>query len=338
MFILSDNQLFSSIQYFFISDSIVSVQGHKVAVIDKRIHKRVLEKKKRLDNYRPLPASLVKKLKEQLCINYTYNSNAIEGNTLTLHETKLVIQEGITIGGKSLTEVLEAKNHPEAIDFIENLVSAEGEINENTILQLHKLIMAKIIGDAGCYRTTGVIVTGAVFRPPPSAEVKQKMNELLDWLRRNPDEYTPMELAAVFHHRFVWIHPFVEGNGRTARLLMNAILMKNGYPFIAIVSTHDRPKYLKSLVEADMGDNSHFVNFIARCVEKSLDVYLDALEEPEILTLAKASKMVPYSQEYLSLLARNGALGAHKRGRNWTVTKTELDRYMISVGKHAQKT
>lgn len=309
-----------------------------MALIDQRIHKRVLEKKKRLDNFRPLPASLVKKLKEQLCINYTYNSNALEGNTLTLQETKLVIQEGITIGGKSLTEVLEAKNHPEAIDFIENLVSAEGEINENTILQLHKLIMTKIIDDAGCYRTPGVIVTGAVFRPPPSAEVKPRMNELLYWLRRNPDEYTPMELAAVFHHRFVWIHPFVEGNGRTARLLMNALLMKNGYPFIAIVSKHDRPKYLKSLVEADMGGNSHFVNFIARCVEKSLDVYLNALEEPEILTLAKASKMVPYSQEYLSLLARNGALGAYKQGRNWVVTKKELDRYMISVGKHLQKT
>jgi Fic family protein len=298
----------------------------------------VVEKKKRLDSFRPLPASLVKKLKEQLCINYTYNSNAIEGNTLTLHETQLVIQEGITIGGKSVTEVLEARNHPEAIDFIEDLVSAEGEIDENTVLHLHKLMMSKIIDDAGCYRTTGVIVAGAFFRPPPSSEVKPRMNELLDWLRRNPDEYTPIELAAVFHHRFVWIHPFVEGNGRAARLLMNAILMKNGYPFIAIVSTRDRPKYLKALVEADMGNNSHFVNFIARCVEKSLDIYLDALEEPETLTLANASKLVPYSQEYLSLLARKGTLGAYKEGRNWVVTKNDLDRYVNSVGKTIRKT
>jgi len=308
-----------------------------VTLIDERIHNRVLDKKKRMDDFRPLPPSLVKKLKEQLYVSYTYNSNAIEGNTLTLHETKLIIQEGITIGGKSITEVLEAKNHPEAINFIEGLVATDGEINEDDVLHLHKLIMSKIIDDAGCYRTTGVIITGAVFRPPPSSEVRPRMNELLDWLRRNPDEYTPIEIASVFHHRFVWIHPFIEGNGRTARLLMNAILMKNGYPFIAIVSKHDRPKYLKALIEADLGNEAHFVNFIARCVEKSLDIYLDALEEPILLTLAEASKMTPYSQEYLSLLARKGALGAYKQGRNWVVTKKELDRYLMSVGKPMSK-
>ena len=176
-----------------------------MTLIDDRIHNRVLDKKKRIDDFRPLPPSLVKRLKEQLCVNYTYNSNAIEGNTLTLHETKLIIQEGITIGGKSITEVLEAKNHPEAINFIEDLVATDVEINEDDVLHLHKLIMSKIIDDAGCYRTTGVIITGAVFRPPPSSEVRPRMNELLDWLRRNPDEYTPIEIASVFHHRFVWI-------------------------------------------------------------------------------------------------------------------------------------
>lgn len=309
-----------------------------MTLINKRIHKRVLQKKKRLDSLRPLPPTLVKKLKEQLCINYTYNSNAIEGNTLTLNETRLVIQEGITIGGKSVTEILEAKNHPEAIDFIEGLVESKGEINEDVVLNLHKLIMSNIVGDAGCYRTTGVIITGAVFRPPPSSEVRPRMNELLDWLRRNPDEYSPIELAAVFHHRFVQIHPFIEGNGRTARLLMNAILMKKGYPFISIVSKQDRPKYIRSLVEADLRNDPPFVNFIARCVERSLDMYLDTLEEPQIFTLAEASKITPYSQEYLSLLARKGALGAYKQGRNWVVTKNELDRYLLSVNKPISNT
>ena len=309
-----------------------------MTLINKRIHKRVLQKKKRLDSLRPLPPTLVKKLKEQLCIDYTYNSNAIEGNTLTLNETRLVIQEGITIGGKSVTEILEAKNHPKAIDFIEGLVKSKGEINEDVVLNLHKLIMSNIVGDAGCYRTTGVIITGAVFRPPPSSEVRPRMNELLDWLRRNPDEYSPIELAAVFHHRFVQIHPFIEGNGRTARLLMNAILMKKGYPFISIVSKQDRPKYMRSLVEADLRNDPPFVNFIARCVERSLDMYLDTLEEPQIFTLAEASKITPYSQEYLSLLARKGALGAYKQGRNWVVTKNELDRYLLSVNKPISNT
>lgn len=293
----------------------------------------MIDKKKKLDNLRPLPHALVKRLKEQMAIEYTYNSNAIEGNTLTLRETRLVIEEGITIGGKSVKETMEAKNHPEAIEFIESLVVAKSEISEEAVLNAHRLIMLGIAEDAGHYRTVGVKITGASFMPPPSSEVQPRMNELLRWLKENPDEYTPIELAAVFHHRLVQIHPFTEGNGRTARLLMNCVLMKNGYPFIAIVPKRDRPKYLKTLMEADLGKSSAFVNFIARCVERALDMYLNALEEPKILTLAEASRITQYSQEYLSLLARRGALGAYKQGRNWVITKRDLDRYLKSVAK-----
>lgn len=302
-----------------------------MVLLNKKIHQRVLEKKRKLDTLRPLPSSLVARLKKQMMIEYTYNSNAIEGNTLTLRETQLIIEEGMTVGGKSITETLEAKNHPEAIKFVERLVDAKSELTEEVILQLHKLIMSNITEDAGHYRTTGVKITGATFMPPPSSQVKPRIDELLKWLRKNPDELTPIELAAVFHHRFIQIHPFSEGNGRTARLLMNALLMKAGYPFIATVPKLDRPKYLKTLGEADSGNTSSFVNFIARCAEKALDMYLDALEEPEILTLAEASKTTPYSQEYLSLLARKGLLGAYKQGRNWVVSRRELDRYLMSV-------
>ena len=304
-----------------------------MALINKRIHQRVLDKKRKLEGLRPLPSSLVARLKKQMMIEYTYNSNAIEGNTLTLRETQLVIEEGITVGGKSITETLEAKNHPEAIEFIERLVDAKSELSEDVILQLHRLIMSNITEDAGHYRTMGVRITGATFMPPPSSEAKPRIDELLKWLRENPDELTPIELATVFHHRFVQIHPFSQGNGRTARLLMNALLMKDGYPFIAIVPKLDRPKYLKTLMEADLGNTSSFVNFIARCVERALDTYLDALEEPKILTLAEASQITPYSQEYLSLIARKGLLGAYKQGRKWVVSRRELDRYLASVRK-----
>lgn len=300
-------------------------------LINEKIHQRVLDKKKRLNKLRPLPPTLVTRLKEQMTIEYAYNSNAIEGNTLTLQETKLVIEEGITINGKSISETLEAKNHPEAIKYIENLVTGRSEIDEESVLHTHKLIMSNIAEDAGHYRITQVKITGASFMPPPSLEVRPRINELLKWLKENPDEYTPIELAAVFHHRFVQIHPFTEGNGRTARLLMNAILMKTGYPFIAIMPKRDRPKYLKALLEADLGSASTFVNFVARCVERALDTYLEAIEEPEILTLTEASKITPYSQEYLSFLARKGALGAFKQGRNWVITKRDLDRYLKSV-------
>jgi len=308
-----------------------------MALINRRIHQRVLNKKKRLDSFRPLSPTLVTRLKKQMAVEFTYHSNAIEGNTLTLHETRLVIEDGITIGGKSISEILEAKNHPEAMEFIESLVSARSEINDAIVLHIHKLIMSKIAEDAGHYRTTRVRITGASFLPPPSLEVRSKMNELLNWLKENPDEYTPIELAAVFHHRFVQIHPFTEGNGRTARLLMNVILMKAGYPFIVIVLKRDRLKYLRTLMEADLGNASAFMNFVARCVERTLDMYLDALEEPEILTLAEASKITPYSQEYLSLLARKGALGAYKQGRIWVITKRDLDRYLKSVAIRKKK-
>jgi Fic family protein len=312
------------------------LEDKSVTLLKDNIHQRLLEKKKRLDKYRPLPPTLVARLKEQMTIEYTYNSNAIEGNTLTLRETKLVLEEGITVSGKSLSETLEAKNHPAAMAFIENLVAAKTEIDEGVVLQLHKLILSGVAEDAGRYRTGRVRIAGATFMPPPSSEVASKMSELLTWLKENLDEFTPVELAAVFHHRFVQIHPFTEGNGRMARLLLNAILLKFGYPFIVIVSMHDRSKYLKTLMEADLGDASAFVNFVGRCVERTLDLYLEAIEEPEILTLAEASKLTPYSQEYLSLLARKGVLGAFKQGRNWVVTKSDLEGYLRSAKRRAK--
>jgi len=302
-------------------------------LLDSRLHNRIVEKKKKLDQLRPLPKNLVKRLKEHITVQFTYDSNAIEGNTLSLHETRLVINEGITIGGKSLTEILEAKNQPNAINFIERLVTSKEEIDEEKILQTNKLILENIREDAGKYRTTSVMIGGAIFTPPPSSEIKSKMLDLIEWITKNPDEYTPVELAATFHHRFVYIHPFIEGNGRTARLLMNAILMKNGYPFITIIPNQDRSKYLQGLMDADRGNEKKFVNFIGQCAERSLDIYLNAIEEPKEFTLKEASKLTSYSQDYLSLLSRKGKLGAYKKGRNWVITKKELNRYLKSVGK-----
>src|SRR4030067_1753579 len=119
-----------------------------MSLINKKIHQRALEKKRKLDASRPLPSTLVARLKKQMMIEYTYNSNAIEGNTLTLRETELVIEEGLTVSGKSITETLEARNHPEAIKFVEKLVDAKNELTEDVVLQLHKLISAKLTGGA----------------------------------------------------------------------------------------------------------------------------------------------------------------------------------------------
>jgi len=303
-------------------------------ILKPRIYARILSKKKTLDNLRPLPPQLVKKLWEQMQIEFTYNSNAIEGNTLSLRETQLVIQEGITVRGKSLREHLEARNHPDAIDYVEKLAQKGATIKQDDILKVHALLMRGIDDqNAGKYRTGQVRVTGATFMPPSAGKIQSMLSELLQTLSQNPDELRPIELAAFFHHKFVYIHPFLDGNGRTARLLMNVILIRSGYPFTVLLKV-DRPKYLRALGEADNGNLIPFANFVANCVERSLDIYLLAFEkEAEIMTLAEASKLTPYSQEYLSLLARKGNIGAFKLRRNWVVTKKALIEYLKTHSK-----
>jgi len=300
-------------------------------LLNERIHRRIIEKNKRVDSHRPLHPTMLARLRRELMIEYTYDSNAIEGSTLTLRETRLVLEDGVTVSGKSLREHLAARNHPEAIRFVEELVEGGRELDEVAVLQLHELILNGIEDDAGRYRVSGVRIAGATFSPPPSKDVRPLMLELVSWLKENPEELTPIELAAVFHHRLVRIHPFSEGNGRTARLLMNAVLMRYGYPFIVNVTSRERERYLRTLSEADMGNLPAFVNLIAMSVERALDIYLHAVEEPELLSLAEASELVPYSQEYLSLLARKGALGAFKKGRNWYISRENLDKYVQSV-------
>jgi Fic family protein len=291
-------------------------------MLKPKIYTRILAKKKALDNLRPLPIQLVRKLHEQMQIEFTYNSNAIEGNTLSLRETQLVIQEGITVHGKSLKEHLEARNHPDAINYIEKIAQEKTTITQDHILEVHALLMRGIDDqNAGKYRTSQVRITGATFIPPPAQQIPTKIKERPQTISQNQDELTPIELAAFFHHKFVYIHPFIDGNGRTARLLMNIILIRNGYPFTVLLKV-DRPKYLRALSEADHGNLTPFANFTANCVERSLDIYLLAFEkEAEILTLKEASKLSPYTQEYLSLLARKGNIDAFKLQRNWVITK-----------------
>lgn len=298
-------------------------------MLKPKMYARILSKKKALDNLRPIPPQLVKKLWEQMQIEFTYNSNAIEGNTLTLRETQLVIQEGITIRGKSLREHLEARNHPDAVNYVEKLAQKQTTIKQDDILKVHALLMRGIDDqNAGKYRNGQVRVAGATFMPPPPSKIQSMIHELLQTLHQNPEELTPIELAAFFHHKLVYIHPFLDGNGRTARLLMNVILIRNGYPFTVLLKV-DRPKYLRALSEADNGNLIPFANFTANCVERSLDLYLLAFEkEAQILTLAEASKLTPYTQEYLSLLARKGSIGAFKLRRNWVTTKKALEEYV----------
>ncbi|ADL50874.1 Fic family protein [Clostridium cellulovorans] len=238
--------------------------------------KKIDDKKSILDSKRPLKKEVIDNLKKYFDVELTYNSNAIEGNTLTITETKVILEDGITIGkGKTLREHLEVINHKEAIDYIEDIVKQNIDISERTIKDLHYIILKTIDSkSAGQYRNANVLISGSNHRPVEHFLVPEKMNELVQWYNDNKGKLHPIELAAEFHFRYVYIHPFIDGNGRSARLLMNLILMRSGYP-ISVINNEDRDEYMKALeIASTTGDKKDFINIVAKAVDKSLDTYL----------------------------------------------------------------
>jgi Fic family protein len=297
--------------------------------IEKQLE-RILHKKKALDKLRPLPSYALKGIKNSMMLEWTYNSNSIEGNTLTLQETKLVIEEGFTIKGKSLREHFEAVNHQEAIEFVESLVSKKYTLSDRDILKVHELVLQKIEKDfAGRYRTSGVRISGANFVPPNALKVDTLMEELIGWV--NTTELDIIVRAAIFHHRFVWIHPFFDGNGRTVRLVFNLLLMKEGYP-PAIILKNDRKKYYDALNAANNGNYSKLLLLVMQALERSIDIYLSSLnntyDQYQPISDIINEPEVPYGQEYVSLLARQGKIDAFKEGRNWLTTKEAVLDYI----------
>ncbi|MDD5054881.1 MAG: Fic family protein [Candidatus Peribacteraceae bacterium] len=302
-----------------------------MTLLDPRILKRLDEKLEQLNALRPLNSAQVTKLREQLQIEMTYNTNAIEGNSLTLRETYLVLQEGMTIKGKPLKDHLEAKDHKEALRFLFELVSGNADtVSEYLIRQLHQLVVRETDSEfAGTYRTGSVMIGGADHTPPDAVDVPRQMDELIRWLKNNEKALHPVELAALLHHKLVFIHPFFDGNGRTARLTMNVLLMRRGFP-LAIILKNDRKKYYRVLEQADKGNAATLALFIGQAVERSLDLYLrtfSAKEKGKLQTLSDVSKEGPYSPKYLNLLARTGRLSASKRGRVWHTTKEAIEHY-----------
>ncbi len=310
-------------------------------MIEARLFKRILDKKAALDALRPLPVTAVRRLNEQLTIEWIYNSNAIEGSTLSLRETQLILEQGITIGGKSLREHFEVINHQDAIKLVESLADKQEPLTAFYVRQLHALVLAKIDDEnAGQYRNVPVRIVGAAHEPPPAWDIPAQMDDWANWLQAQTGLMDPVTLAALAHHKLVAIHPFIDGNGRTARLIMNLVLLRADYP-PAIITRVNRRQYYRVLAQADSGNPTPLVNFVGRAVERSLTLYIEACTpqtaplpvEDEWLPLREAAELTPYSQEYLSLLARTGKLEAIKRGRNWVTTRQALERYLESVGK-----
>ena len=235
-----------------------------------------------LDSFRPLSANEVFKLKQAFDIEYTYQSNKIEGNTLSKNETHLVVNKGFTVKGKTLAEHLEAVNHQEAIDYIREVAASELHFDKRCLLDIHALILHGINREnAGRYRLEDVLISGSSFVPPSFLHIPDLMNQYFDFYNENKDVMHPVELAAEMHERLVTIHPFIDGNGRTARLVMNLILLRNGYPITILDSENDkRLAYYDSLEWAQTGHDPNkmqFKLFIANNVKHWLFVYLNLL-------------------------------------------------------------
>ena len=232
--------------------------------------------KKKLDSKRPIPKETLKSLKESINLEWTYNSNGIEGNTLTLRETQVVL-EGITVGGKSIKEHLEAINHEQAILFLDELVKEDNPITEWNIKNIHQLILKEIDNEnAGKYRKENVTIKGAAHIPPDYITVPELMEKLiLNYKTWNI--YHPIVKATLLHGELVKIHPFIDGNGRTSRLIMNLDLMNSGYNPI-IIKKEDRLKYYEALDKAHTTyDYTDFVKLVTKLEIEMLKKYLELL-------------------------------------------------------------
>jgi Fic family protein len=255
-----------------------------------------------LDAFRPLPPSVVSELRQRYQVRFTYHSNALEGNTLTQSETELVLTTGITIGGKTLQEHLEVIGHVEAIAYIELLAQQTTRLSEWEIRQIHSLILRKINPEeAGRYRTLDVQAAGTGYIYPPHYALSEQMTDFVIWLNSTDAQALhPILYAIEAHSRFVTIHPFRDGNGRTGRLLMNLLLLRAGYP-IAVITRENRQRYIETLMQGQQSDDwEPLYALIIDAIQTSL------VEVLGVLTTATEvqNKELPLYQVMLEFLQR----------------------------------
>jgi Fic family protein len=301
--------------------------------LQPRLFARLEEKKARLDLHRPLAPAIARRLHEDLRIRLTYHSNAIEGNTLSLRETQVVIEEGITVGGHSLREHLEATNHARAFDELRHFVEAHTPITIETIHRFHALVLHDLDETAGIWRKQRVYIRGSHHLPPPANQVPDYMAQWVRWLAHEGRQYHPVVRAAIAHHGFVAVHPYIDGNGRCARLLLNLQLLQDGYA-PAFLLKEWKLRYLEALHAADAGKYQPIVNLIGQAVEVGLDFYLDAcaaVPNEQYQPLSDLALSSGYDVNYLGLLARSGKLEARKWNRRWYATAAALARYEQEV-------
>lgn len=235
------------------------------------------EKKKKLDSLRPLTAGEVERLREEFLVEFTYNSNAIEGNTLTIQETAMVL-EGITIDKKPLKEHLEVIGHKDAFEYVLHLVHDKVPFSERIIKEIHSLVLMDKPQDKGVYRSVPVRIMGAAYTPPQPYLVPIQMEQLIVKYEEMRTITHIIERIALFHLLFEGVHPFIDGNGRTGRLILNLELMKEGFPAINIKYIDRRRYYDCFNSYYETGDAGKMIGMVAEYVVEMLDRYVGMLE------------------------------------------------------------
>lgn len=285
----------------------------------------ITDKKYKLDAKRPLDAAVLKNLSDWFRVELTYNSNAIEGNTLTRSETAMVIEKGITVKGKTLDEHLEAVNHAEALDYVKELATKtkRTELTRHDMLSIHNLILSKIdSSNAGRWRTIDVGIAGSDIVLPSHVKLPELMEGFMQWLTGKNNDH-PVIIAAEAHLRLVTIHPFADGNGRTARLLRNLLLLGADYP-LAVISNDIRQDYINSIETAQKtGDKQTYYRLICEAVDISLDIYLGNKLPAEAIkndaTLLRIGELAKQTGEEVSTIrywTNEGLLKAAKRSKS----------------------
>jgi Fic family protein len=242
------------------------------------IYQKIDSYKSSIDKIDPFQGTLLNEIKNYYRIGLTWSSNAIEGNTLTESETKVLLEDGLTIGGKPLRDTFEALGHAEAYDFMFILIKHH-TITEDNVIKMHTLFYKKLDSStAGKYRTMPVIITGSKYAVCKTEQIQTEMDQLFKWICTERNKYHPAEFAALLHERFVFIHPFIDGNGRIARLLMSTSLLQDGY-MLAIIPPVLRHEYIELLEKAHENDKP-FVHFIAERIVESQKEIMRLLDIP----------------------------------------------------------
>lgn len=238
--------------------------------------------KAELSTLRPLPPEALKKIEDALEMEYTYESNRIEGNTLTLQETALVVNEGITISGKSMREHLEAINHAQAVEFIKDIARQDIEVSERTIKEIHAIVLHGINREnAGRYRTVPVMITGSTHMPPQPYLIEKQMEDfILRFQQMKRGGIHPVVIAAYLHDELVRIHPFIDGNGRTCRLLMNLYLLQHGYTIVTLKGDNEKKlQYYKTLEKSHTEhEPDAFYMLVAEAEKDALQRYIQIVK------------------------------------------------------------